>query len=71
MNREELVCSFLFGTKLALYFDFQDIHLNNEVINIDKRCKVTYDLFIGEVLIDNSPCNKVKKDSQVLDLITF
>lgn len=59
------------GNELALYFSFPDIHLKNEVINIEDCCEVTYDLFTGEVLINNLSCNKVRQKDKEIDVVDF
>ncbi len=59
------------GNELALYFDFPTISLENNVVNITEKCEVTYDLFKGEVLINNMSCNKIKQNEEEIDLVNF
>lgn len=59
------------GNELALYFDFPTIPLENNVVNITEKCEVTYDLFKGEVLINNMSCNQVKQNEEEIDLVNF
>lgn len=59
------------GNELALYFDFPNIFLEDNVVNIEEKCEVTYDLFKGEILINKESCNKVKQNGKELDLVNF
>lgn len=59
------------GNELALYFDFPNISLEDNVVDIEEKCEITYDLFKGEVLINKESCNKVKRNNEEIDLVSF
>lgn len=59
------------GNELALYFDFPSISLENNIVDITDKCEVNYDLFKGEVLINNVSCNKIKQNDEEIDLVNF
>ncbi len=59
------------GNELALYFDFPNINLDDNTISIDEKCEVTYDLFTGELFINNISCQKIQLHNKEMDLVTF
>lgn len=59
------------GNELALYFDFPDIHLEENIVSINEKCKLSYDLSTGTLLINNYSCNTVEKEGEKIELITF
>ncbi len=59
------------GNELALYFDFPNIHLEENTVLIDEKCQVTYDLLTGDLLINNISCQKVQLNHKEIDLVSF
>lgn len=59
------------GNELALYFNFPSINLEDNIVNIDKKCEIIYDLFKGKILVNNVSCKKVKQNDKELDLVEF
>lgn len=59
------------GNELALYFDFPNINLEDNTILIDEKCEVRYDLFTGDLFINNISCQKVQLNNKEVDLAAF
>lgn len=59
------------GNELALYFDFPNINLENYTTLIDEKCEIKYELLTGELLINNTSCNKVQFKNSEFDVVSF
>ena len=59
------------GNELALYFDFPKIQLEENCIDINKKCEVNYNLCTGKVLINNESCKWVEKENKKIDLKNY
>lgn len=59
------------GNELALYFDFPEGTLFDGSVNIDTKSEVSYDLFKGEIRINNVPCKKVIQNNEEIELVTY
>ncbi|MCI8272673.1 MAG: hypothetical protein HFJ55_01140 [Clostridia bacterium] len=59
------------GNELALYFDFPNIDLEENAVSIDEKCEVIYDLFTGDLFVNNISCQKVQVNNKEIDVVTF
>ena len=59
------------GNELTLYFDFPDIDLEDNTVLIDEKCKLTYDLFTGDLLINNISCQNIKQNNKTIHMVSF
>ena len=59
------------GNELALYFDFPNISLEDNIVSVDEKCEVNYDLFTGNLTINNISCKKVKLNNEEIDLVAY
>lgn len=59
------------GNELALYFNFPKIHLESNTVAINEKCKISYDLLKGELLINDISCNSLEKETEKIDVVAF
>lgn len=59
------------GNEIALYFDIPDIVLEDNVVVINQKCEVTYDLLSGKLYVNDISCQRVKLDNKEIDLVSF
>lgn len=73
-----LYCGHLFrvkekniGNELDTIYDIPSIQLEENRIDIDKECRIEYELFSGELLINNQKANRVLVDNKEVLIIHF
>lgn len=59
------------GNELALYFNFPNIVLEDNTCIIDEKCEVIYDLFTGDLFINNISCKKLQLNNKEVDIVSF
>ncbi len=59
------------GNELALYFDFPNINLKDNVVVVGNKCELVYDIFKGNLTINGTSCDKLVIDNNEISLVEY